>query len=213
MKRRYLLPVSAMVTMMVIMATAVWPDHLATPQATEKSASSSQTKEDTSRGYHRHEVSAQQREMAVAYAATQIGKPYVSSPPGATPPSSWDCSKLTWYAFMLAGVNWDYSMALSYLQWRPGWYGAPEWTVPVPAGKEKPGDLVFFDWYANSSDAPRGLTGKRGVDHVGIVEDPERGTMIEAANPSAGVVRSSYKQGANAARIIGFSRVLARPAS
>lgn len=152
-----------------------------------------------------------QRKMAAAavkFAQAQVGKPYIAGYRG---PDAYDCSGLTWAAYAQAGLPWPMSMALSYQQWNPKAYGiSTMWTVQVQPGQEKPGDLVFFDWYANASDAPRGLVGPSGVDHVGIVEDAKSGTMIEAANPSVGVVRSSYRTGGNAAHIIGFARVLYR---
>lgn len=43
--------------------------------------------------------SAEEVAGAVAYALAQVGKPYVDTPPGANPPSSWDCSKLTSWAW------------------------------------------------------------------------------------------------------------------
>lgn len=153
----------------------------------------------------------EQRKMAahaVRFAQAQVGKPYVAGYRG---PQAYDCSGLTWAAYADAGLSWPMSMALSYQQWNPRAYGISTlWTVQVPPDEVRPGDLVFFDWYANASDAPRGLTGPAGVDHVGIVEDPRAGTMIEAANPGVGVIRSSYVSGGNAAHLIGFARVLYR---
>ena len=153
----------------------------------------------------------QQRRMAshaVRFAQAQVGKPYVAGYRG---PDAYDCSGLTWAAYASAGLPWPMSMALSYQQWNPRAYGVSTlWTVQVSARDLRPGDLVFFDWYANPADAPRGLTGPQGVDHVGIIEDVRAGTMIEAANPSVGVIRSSFRSGANASHIIGFARVLYR---
>lgn len=143
---------------------------------------------------------------AVRFAQQQVGKPYIAGMRG---PNAYDCSGLTWAAWHQAGLDWPMSMALSYYQWNPKGFGLDAmWTLPVAPGEERPGDLVFFDWYHNPQDAPRGLSGPAGVDHVGIVEDSKRGIMIEAANPNAGVIRSSYRDGANAARLIGFARIM-----
>lgn len=46
---------------------------------------------------------------AIDYAMSQVGKPYVDTPPGARPPSSWDCSKLTTWAYSIATGGSGYS--------------------------------------------------------------------------------------------------------
>lgn len=44
-------------------------------------------------------TSAEEVAGALSYALAQLGKPYVDTPPGANPPNSWDCSKLTSWAW------------------------------------------------------------------------------------------------------------------
>jgi cell wall-associated NlpC family hydrolase len=96
-------------------------------------------------------------EAAVQYALSQVGKPYSFS---ASPPSSWDCSKLTAAAWGQAGVGLT---ALSYSQW--------DETQRVPVSDIQPGDLVFY------------FGG--GAHHVAIYIGG--GKMVSASNPSDGV--------------------------
>ncbi|GAA2961903.1 NlpC/P60 family protein [Streptomyces enissocaesilis] len=67
---------------------------------------------------------------ALAAAATQIGKPYVS---GGSGPSSYDCSGLTQWAYAQAGVS---ITRTTYTQHNDG--------TKIGRGELKPGDLVFF---------------------------------------------------------------------
>jgi cell wall-associated NlpC family hydrolase len=94
---------------------------------------------------------------AVQYALSQVGDPYSFS---ASPPSSWDCSKLTAAAWGQAGVGLT---ALSYSQW--------DQTRRVPVSEIQPGDLVF---YFGS-----------GAHHVAIYVG--NGKMVSASNPRDGV--------------------------
>jgi cell wall-associated NlpC family hydrolase len=105
----------------------------------------------------------------ISYAHTQLGKPYVY---GATGPDSFDCSGLTMRAYRAAGVTIP---RLSDAQY---WWGAR-----VSAGKEQPGDLVFF----------RYLPGHSGPGHVGIVYNPRQGTMIVAPHTGDVVKIQNYK--------------------
>lgn len=68
---------------------------------------------------------------ALANAATQIGKPYVS---GGTGPNSFDCSGLTQWAYAQAGVA---ITRTTYTQINQG--------TQIGRSQLKPGDLVFFN--------------------------------------------------------------------
>ncbi|MEY9933762.1 cell wall-associated NlpC family hydrolase [Catenulispora sp. GP43] len=99
---------------------------------------------------------------AVAFAQSQIGKPYIF---GATGPGGYDCSGLTQAAWKAAGVSIPRT-ATAQMQGLPA----------VPASSAQPGDLVFF--YGNSSY----------VDHVGlyignglVIHAPHPGTNVEIA--------------------------------
>jgi cell wall-associated NlpC family hydrolase len=92
---------------------------------------------------------------AIAYARGELGKPYQW---GATGPDAFDCSGLTMMAYRSAGVSIPRT---SQQQW--------VWGPRVPAGREQPGDLVFFA----GSDGTRASPG-----HVGMVIG--HGLMIEA---------------------------------
>lgn len=48
-------------------------------------------------------------DKAIDYALSQVGKPYVDTPPGARPPGGWDCSKLTTWAYSIATGGNGYS--------------------------------------------------------------------------------------------------------
>ncbi|WP_052849788.1 C40 family peptidase [Streptomyces avicenniae] len=74
-------------------------------------------------------------EQAIAFAETQLGKPYVM---GGTGPNSWDCSGLTQAAWRAAGVE------LPRVTWDQVNAG-----TSVPRDQLRPGDLVFF--YADIS--------------------------------------------------------------
>ncbi|WP_326598652.1 C40 family peptidase [Streptomyces sp. NBC_01803] len=80
------------------------------------------------------EVSGQ-AEAAIAFAETQLGKPYVW---GATGPNSYDCSGLTQAAWRAAGVS------IPRVTWDQVNIG-----TPVSRDALRPGDLVFF--YADIS--------------------------------------------------------------
>ncbi|MCX5390219.1 NlpC/P60 family protein [Streptomyces sp. NPDC006482] len=69
--------------------------------------------------------------QALAAAATQIGKPYVS---GAEGPNSYDCSGLTQWAYRQAGVD---ITRTTYTQQNDG--------TKIGRSQLKPGDLVFFN--------------------------------------------------------------------
>ena len=100
--------------------------------------------------------------IAVQYALSQVGKPYSFS---ASPPSSWDCSKLTAAAWGQAGVGLT---ALSYTQFSQ--------VRRIPDSELQPGDLVFY------------FGG--GAHHVSMYIGG--GKMVSASNPSDGVEVIDY---------------------
>ncbi|CAM5740492.1 hypothetical protein SBADM41S_04278 [Streptomyces badius] len=92
---------------------------------------------------------------ALAAAATQIGKPYVS---GGSGPNSYDCSGLTQWAFAQANVH---ITRTTYTQQNDG--------TRIGRSQLKPGDLVFFN----------------GLSHVGfyagnnqVLHAPKPGTVV-----------------------------------
>lgn len=103
----------------------------------------------------------------IDYALNQLGDRYVW---GATGPDTFDCSGLTLRAYEAAGIPIPRVAAD---QWSHG--------PRIPDGKEQAGDLIFFD---NDGDG--------SPDHVGIVLDPEKHTMIHAPNSRTVVQISDY---------------------
>jgi len=101
--------------------------------------------------------------IAVAYALGQVGAPYVLTPPGARPPYSWDCSKLTSWAWAQAGISLTPYSAAQINQVRT-----------IPQSDLRPGDLLF---YYNPS------WGR--VGHVSMYIG--NGMVVEASTPSTGV--------------------------
>jgi cell wall-associated NlpC family hydrolase len=99
---------------------------------------------------------------AINYALSQVGKPYSFS---ASPPSSWDCSKLTAAAWGSAGVGLT---PLSFTQW--------DQTRHIPVADIQPGDLVF---YFGS-----------GAHHVAMYIG--NGKMVSASNPGVGVEITNF---------------------
>jgi cell wall-associated NlpC family hydrolase len=117
-------------------------------------------------------------QAAVQYALSQVGKPYSYS---ASPPSSWDCSKLTTAAWASAGVG---ITPLSYTQW--------DQTRHVPVSDIQPGDLVFY------------FGG--GAHHVAIYIG--NGKMVSASNPSVGVEVTDFLGAWYGERFSGVGRVV-----
>lgn len=95
--------------------------------------------------------------IAVAYALSQVGGTYSYN---ANPPYSWDCSKLTAYAWGRAGVSLS---AYSYSQWNE--------TRRVSRSQLRPGDLLFYF----------GMGAHHVMMYIG------GGQAVSASNPSAGV--------------------------
>lgn len=115
-----------------------------------------------------HSLAPNPRAQAVVdYALKQLGDRYVW---GATGPDTFDCSGLTLRAYESAGTNIP---RVAQDQWLRG--------PRIPDGKAQAGDLIFFD---NNGDGT--------ADHVGIVLDPEKQTMIHAPNSRSVVRIESY---------------------
>jgi len=105
-------------------------------------------------------VSSDRAAIAVSAALAQLGEPYVNTPPGAVPPNSWDCSKLTAWAWAQAGVRLT---PYSYVQSRE--------VRQISTSELQPGDLLFYF--------------KSGAHHVSMYIGG--GQIIEASSPSTGV--------------------------
>ncbi|MEO6821074.1 MAG: NlpC/P60 family protein, partial [Candidatus Nanopelagicales bacterium] len=100
---------------------------------------------------------------AVAFALSQVGGIYSMN---ADPPKTWDCSKLTAYAWGLAGVTLT---PYSYSQWSQ--------TQRIPVTSLQPGDLLFYFglgahhvmMYIGGGEAVSATSPSRGVE---LVTDP-----------------------------------------
>jgi cell wall-associated NlpC family hydrolase len=117
--------------------------------------------------------------VAIQYALSQVGKPYSFS---ASPPSSWDCSKLTAAAWGAAGVGLT---PLSYIQWNQ--------VRRIPVSQIQPGDLVFYFGY--------------GAHHVAMYIG--NGKMVSASNPGVGVEITNFLGPWWNSRFSGVGRVVA----
>lgn len=102
--------------------------------------------------------SATAGETAVAWARTQIGKPYLW---GGSGPDAYDCSGLTQQSWRQAGVSLAHSSRTQYTQ-----------VKKVPISDLRVGDLVF--WASNTSDPST-------IYHVALWAGP--GTIVEAPAP------------------------------
>jgi cell wall-associated NlpC family hydrolase len=116
--------------------------------------------------------------VALRYALSQVGKPYSFS---ASPPSSWDCSKLTAAAWGQAGVGLT---PLSFVQWNQ--------VRRIPVSQIQPGDLVFYFRY--------------GAHHVAMYIG--NGKMVSASNPGVGVEITNFLGPWWDSRFSGVGRVL-----
>lgn len=132
---------------------------------------------------------------AVKFALAQVGSRY--SPSGGTGPE-YGCNGFTWRAWDEGGYEWPLQMANDQAL-------NQEWTVPIPLGQEKPGDLVFFR-LNNGTDLP----GR--IDHVGVVVNPAKGIFVHASSPRTGVELNNYKSSSSYSRPAGFGRMIASPA-
>jgi cell wall-associated NlpC family hydrolase len=115
---------------------------------------------------------------AIAFARAQLGKPYVW---GATGAGAFDCSGLTYAAYRAAGIRLP---RVSGAQWRHG--------PRIPAGREQPGDLVFFNSGPGTSASNPG--------HVGLVIGG--GKMIAAPHTGTVVQVQPYRR----STLLGFTR-------
>jgi cell wall-associated NlpC family hydrolase len=106
--------------------------------------------------------SAQDGQIAVAWAKRQLGKPYVWAADG---PGSFDCSGLTMRAWQQAGFSMVHYAASQYVQ-----------TARVAYSDMRPGDLIF---YANNTSRPS------TIHHVTMYIG--NGLMIEAPHTGANV--------------------------
>ncbi|MFZ9988223.1 MAG: NlpC/P60 family protein [Candidatus Nanopelagicales bacterium] len=102
-------------------------------------------------------VSSDRAAIVVSYALAQVGKPYSFA---ASPPSSWDCTKLTAAAWAQVGVRLT---PYSYVQ-------AQE-VRRISPDELQPGDLLFFF--------------KNGAHHASMYIGG--GMIVEASSPSTGV--------------------------
>jgi len=90
-------------------------------------------------------------DKAIDYALSQVGKPYVNTPPGARPPGSWDCSKLTTWAYSIATGGNGYSGGK--IQLTPYTRTQVNQCVKIPgvspsngSANLQRGDLLFYSW-------------------------------------------------------------------
>lgn len=96
-------------------------------------------------------------EQALAWARTQLGKPYIW---GATGPHGYDCSGLVQRAFQNAGVSLPRTTGAQYHA-----------TARVPVSQLRPGDLIFY----SSNGQPS------GIRHVAIYAG--NGMRLHAPSP------------------------------
>ncbi len=126
---------------------------------------------------------------AIAFARSQIGKPYLW---GGTGPDAFDCSGLMMMAYRSAGINIPRT---SEEQWT--------WGPRVAPGHEQPGDLVFFAGSDGTTTSP---------GHVGMVIG--HGMMIEAYATGFPIRITTYGTPSSPAgdqNPIGFTRPWAHP--
>ncbi len=96
--------------------------------------------------------------LALQYAESQIGKPYLWAGAG---PNAYDCSGLTMWAFAHVGIALPHSAAAQY-----------GFGTHIPISQLEPGDLVFFD--------DGGYIGHVGIYYGGgeMVDAPHTGATV-----------------------------------
>jgi cell wall-associated NlpC family hydrolase len=122
----------------------------------------------------------------IAFAMAQRGKRYIF---GANGPDAWDCSSLMQAAYRQVGVAIPRT---TFGQWPFG--------VRVAKGKEKPGDLVFFDSGPNTAPGHPG--------HVGMVIGGGKMVVARCSACQPNIGTQNYRVRAD---LVGFTRPLARP--
>ncbi len=108
-------------------------------------------------------------------ATAEVGEPYEW---GADGPSVWDCSSFVRHAYGEVGIRMPRT-ARAQRDWMAEGHG-----VPVKAGQERPGDLVFWDDYLGPDE----------IGHVAMVWDPDESSTIEARTPETGFYRYQSAQ-------------------
>jgi peptidoglycan DL-endopeptidase CwlO len=146
---------------LLIVAFAWTADHAAQPASPQRSST-----------HHATPAVSPRASAAVAYARSQLGKPYQW---GAEGPGAFDCSGLTWAAWRHAGLGWQRMTAAD--QWQ-----ALRAQVVARAAL-RPGDLVFFAWRPGDW---------RSIHHVGLYVG--RGLMVEAPYSDASVRLASINR-------------------
>lgn len=105
----------------------------------------------------------------------ELGEPYDW---GADGPNVWDCSSFVRHAYSEVGIGMPRT-ARAQRDWMAEGHG-----VPVKAGEEQPGDLVFWDDYLGPDE----------IGHVAMVWDPDVSSTIEARTPETGFYRYKTAQ-------------------
>ncbi len=131
---------------------------------------------------------------AVKFGLSQVGQPYTSA--GGTGPE-YGCNGFTWRAWDEAGSSWPLQTAYQQATNR-------RWVVPVPAGQEKPGDLIF--WIVNNGTD---LPGR--IDHNGLVVNPSQGVFVHAGSTRVGVEINNYKTSSYYKTPVMFGRMIVAP--
>jgi cell wall-associated NlpC family hydrolase len=114
-------------------------------------------------------VSSDRAAIVVEYALAQVGKPYSFA---ASPPNSWDCTKLTSWAWAQVGV-----------QLTPYSYTQAQEVRRISPDELQPGDLLFFF--------------KNGAHHASMYIGG--GMIVEASSPEVGVRVTDVWNGWNVA--------------
>lgn len=121
------------------------------------------------------------------YALSQVGEPYVNTPPGANPPNSWDCTKLTSWAWAVAtggDPSRGYYDPAAKVRLTPYSYTQAKEVQTIGTTLDpsqwstggQPGDLLFFF--------------KNGAHHASMYTG--NGQIVEASSPSTGVRTAPY---------------------